>query len=125
MIKDMNEALFKDLMKRTDQVVVVEFWSPSCSICKDVAPAYEQVAQEMEQEATFVRINTDGNVQMAQRLGVVGTPTFMFFCREGKVGEVVGITSATLLRNTIRDSIKYNSVCPRKRRPSYDMDGYG
>ncbi len=125
MIKDINEALFNDLMKRTDKVVVVEFWSPSCSICKDVAPAYEQVAQELEQEATFIRINTDGNVQMAQRLGVTGTPTFMFFCREGKVGEVVGLTSATLLRNTIRDSIKYNTACPRKKRPSYDMDGYG
>jgi thioredoxin len=125
MIRDINEALFNDMMKRTDKVVVVEFWSPGCSVCKDVAPAYEQVAQEMEEEATFVRINTDGNVQMAQRLGVSGTPTFMFFCRQGKLGEVVGFTSATLLRNTIRDSMRYNPICPGKKRLHYEMDGYG
>mgnify|MGYP000232475231 CR=1 FL=1 len=54
MIRDINEALFNDMMKRTDKVVVVEFWSPSCSVCKEVAPAYEQVAQELEQEAVRV-----------------------------------------------------------------------
>jgi predicted DsbA family dithiol-disulfide isomerase len=79
----------------------------------------------MKDEATFVRINTDGNVQMAQRLGVAGTPTFMFFCRQGKVGEIVGFTSATLLRNTIRDSMKYNPKCPSKKHVPYEMDGYG
>lgn len=125
MIRDVTDALFNDLMKRTDKMVVVEFWAPSCSVCREVAPAYEQVSKEMEAEAHFLRINTDANARVAQRYGVKGTPTFVLFCREGKMAEIVGMTSATLLRNTIRDTIKYNATCPGKKRISYEMDGYG
>ena len=35
------------------------------------------------------------------------------------------MTSSTLLRNTIRDTIKYKVGCPVKKRISYEMDGYG
>ena len=125
MIRDVTEALFNDMMKRTGKLIVVEFWSPGCSFCKDVAPAYEEVSNEMANEAHFVRVNTDANAQMAMRMGVTGTPTFMFFCKEGKVGEIVGLTSSTLLRNTILDTIRYKTSCPRKKRMGYEMDGYG
>ncbi|OPY31949.1 MAG: thioredoxin 2 [Methanomassiliicoccales archaeon PtaU1.Bin124] len=123
-IRDVTEALFNDMMKRTDKVVVVEFWSPGCSVCQMMAPTYEQVAEEMQAEAQFVRVNTDANTQMAVRSGVTGTPTFMIFCKEGKVGEIIGLTSATMLRNTIRDLIKYQVGCPRTKM-NYEMDGYG
>jgi thioredoxin 1 len=124
-IRDVTDALFIDLMKHAEKMIVVEFWSPSCSICREVAPAYEQVSQEMEAEAHFLRINTNANVQVAQRYGITGTPTFMLFCREGKLADIVGMTSATMLRNTIRDTIKYKPNCPGKRRINYEMDGYG
>jgi thioredoxin 1 len=124
MIRDVTEALFNDMLKKSDKVIVVEFWSPGCSVCRDVAPIYLQVSDEMQKEANFVRINTDANTQMAVRNGVTGTPTFMIFCRDGKVGEIIGMTSQTMLRNTIRDAIKYKVSCPGKKI-SYEMDGYG
>lgn len=124
MIRDVTEALFNDMLKRTEKVIVVEFWSPSCSVCHEVAPIYQQVADEMESEAQFVRVNTDANAQMARRNGVTGTPTFAIFCRQGVVGQVIGMTSVTMLRNTIRDAIKYKVGCPGKK-VGYEMDGYG
>ena len=124
MIRDVTEALFNDMLKRTEKVIVVEFWSPSCAVCAEVAPVYQQVSEEMQNEAQFVRVNTDANTQMAVRNGITGTPTFVIFCRQGMVGQIIGMTSVTMLRNTIRDAIKYKVGCPGKK-VSYEMDGYG
>lgn len=125
MIRDVTDALFIDMLKRGEKVIVVEFWSPSCSVCREVAPIYEEVAGELEKEASFVRINTDANTKIAIQNGVTGTPTFMIFCREGAVGQIVGMTSGTMLRNTIRDAIRYKVSCPGKKKVNYEMDGYG
>lgn len=125
MIRDVTEALFNDMIKRSDKIIVVEFWSPSCSVCRDVAPAYEQASNDLSNEATFLRVNTDANGQMAAKYGVTGTPTFSLFCREGKITDIVGLTSATMLRNTIKDAIKYKVACKGKKRPGFEIDGYG
>ena len=124
MIHDMTEALFNDMMKRTDRVVVVEYWSPGCSVCKTMAPVYQEVADELDKDAQFVRVNTDANTNLAIRNGVSATPTFQIFCRDGKKGEIIGLTSATILRNTIKDVIKYQVTCGRKHM-TFEIDGYG
>ncbi|QLH74061.1 MAG: thioredoxin fold domain-containing protein [Methanomassiliicoccales archaeon] len=125
MIRDVTEALFNDILKRSERPIVVEFWSPGCSVCKEVAPIYESVSEEMADEAIFLRVNTDANLNMVRRYGVQGTPTFMIFCKEGKLSEIVGMTSATMLRNTIRDVVRYRTSCRAKGRINYDIDGYG
>jgi thioredoxin 1 len=125
MIRDVTEALFNDVLKRADKLVVVEFWSPGCSICKDVSSAYEEVSKEMAMNATFLRVNTDANSRMAAKYGVQGTPTFTMFCREGKVAEIIGRTSATMLRNTIKDTIRYKVLKKGRKKVGSEIDGYG
>jgi len=125
MIRDVTEALFNDMLKRTDRLIIVEFWSPGCSVCAQVAPAYEEVSKDASLDVAFLRVNTDANAQMARKYGVQGTPTFSIFCRDGKVTDIVGLTSATALRNTIKDVIRHNISCKGRSKIGFEIDGYG
>jgi thioredoxin-like negative regulator of GroEL len=89
-------------------------------------PVYEQISQELSDEAVFARVDAQENLDMALQYGVVGTPTFKLFCRDKFLGEIVGETNATVLRNTIKDMIRHQAACAlRTKRVTYEQDGYG
>ena len=123
---DVDEHDLFNMSGKMDKLIVVEFWSPICSVCREVAPIYEAVSNELSGEALFCRMNTETNGILPQSLGVVATPTFMFFCRERQVGAIVGLVNQTSLRNTIKDAIRHRTECVSKsKKISYEQDGYG
>ena len=123
---DVDEHTFLNMSGKIDKLIVLEFWSPTCSVCRDVAPIYEAVSQEMSGEALFCRLNTQTNGTLPESLGVTATPTFMFFCRDRQIGAIVGSVNQTALRNTIRDAIRHKEECASgSRKIVYEQDGYG
>lgn len=72
--------------------VVVDFFSSECPPCEALAPKYEAVAEMFHDDVEFVKIFRQGNRELAQELGVKGSPTVLFF----KDGHEVGrrLTSA-------------------------------
>jgi thioredoxin-like negative regulator of GroEL len=106
--------------------VVVEFYMEGCEVCQAMEPVYEQLSHELSEEAVFAKVDAQVNLDMALQYGVVGTPTFKLFCRDKFLGEIVGETNATVLRNTIKDMIRHQAACTvRSRRTTYEQDGYG
>jgi thioredoxin 1 len=125
-IIDMTEQSFLGMATRDNKLIVVEFWSPTCQTCREVAPIYEAVSQELSDEAIFCRMNTEDAGGLSRRLGVAATPTFMFFCHEKNIGGMVGMTNQTALRNTIRDAIRHKDECAsHSKKIVYEPDGYG
>jgi thioredoxin-like negative regulator of GroEL len=123
-VRDISDSILMDMLKRSDKLVVVEFWSPGCSACKEVAPHFEEAARDLANEVECVRVNTDVNGNMATKLEVKGTPTFVLLCRNDVLAEIVGFANATMLRNTIRDVLRHKAHC-RTKRVNYEIDGYG
>jgi thioredoxin 1 len=64
--------------------VIVDFWADWCGPCKQVAPAFEALAEELGGKVKVVKLNIDDQPLSAQRFGVRGLPTFMIF-QDGKV----------------------------------------
>jgi thiol-disulfide isomerase/thioredoxin len=125
-IKDMDDKIFDETLKSTDKLVIVEFYTNTCPNCLAIAPVYEELAKELGKDAIFTQVNAQKNIAIAQRYGVMATPTFKFFCKNGPIGELVGAIHATVLRNTIKDLIRHRTECVSKStRISYEMDGYG
>ena len=71
----------------------------------------ESLAHELSEEAVFAKVDAQANMDMALQYGVVGTPTFKLFCRDRFLGEIIGETNATVLRNTIKDMIRHQAAC--------------
>jgi thioredoxin 1 len=125
-IMELDHRSFKEVVERTDKLIIVEFYMPGCEVCQAMAPIYQQISEELSDQATFARVDAENNLDLALRYGVTGTPTYKLFCRGKFLGEIVGETNATVLRNTINDMIRHQAGCssPTSKMP-YELDGYG
>lgn len=60
-------------------VVVVDFYSSECPPCEALAPRLEQVAAEYQGRVAVYKLFRQGNREKAVELGVLGSPTLVFF----------------------------------------------
>jgi thioredoxin-like negative regulator of GroEL len=113
------------VIKESEKLVIVEFYSKNCGQCQAIAPVYQELSEEMREFANFTQVDVMKNTQLSQQMGVMATPTFKFFCAGRGIGEIVGAINATLLRNTIKDMVRHKNECITKSTPiNYEMDGY-
>lgn len=124
-IRDVSDELFLDLLRKERRFIVLEMWSPGCSVCKDVEGEVLRAQKELTPDVVFMRVNVDHNNILASRYHITGTPSFLFFCNGQNIGGMIGFVSATALRNSVRDLQRHSVPCPGSKRPSYEMDGYG
>lgn len=68
----------------SDKPVIVDFWAPWCSPCVGFSPVFEQVAEEKNQQAHFVKVNTEAQQTLSMKYGIRSIPAILVF-KEGRV----------------------------------------
>ena len=85
--------------------VLVDFWAEWCGPCKSIAPALEEISNEMSQNITIAKINIDENPNIAQEYNIRSIPALMIF-KEGKLhAEMMGAIPKSQLENWINENI--------------------
>ena len=79
-----NEENFDDLIKEGN--VLVDFYAEWCGPCKMLAPELEEIKKEVQ----IVKINTDDNIELCKRFGVMSVPTMMYFKKKDKYDIHIG-----------------------------------
>ena len=82
---------FETDVLNAEGAVLVDFWAEWCAPCKQIAPALEEMAQEMDGSLTVAKVNIDENPQSPSKYGVRGIPTLILF----KGGQVAGTKVGT------------------------------
>ena len=77
-VKVTDESFEKDVLQ-ADGPVLVDFWAEWCGPCKQIAPALEQISQELEGKVTIAKVNIEDSPTTPSRYGVRGIPTMMLF----------------------------------------------
>src|SRR5690606_32882204 len=96
-----NQDNFESLVLKSDKPVLVDFWAEWCGPCKALAPVLDEIATEMNDKASVVKVNVDEASELAQKYGIRGIPTLIFF----KDGEVKGTLVGNQPKSEILKSI--------------------
>ncbi len=83
--------------------VLVDFWAQWCGPCLQVAPALEELSDEIE-GLTIAKIDIDSNPMAPTRFGVRGIPTMVLF----KDGEAIATKVGALPKGAIADWLQSN-----------------
>ena len=88
MAKIINRSLFRGSVEENQGVVVVDFFATWCGPCKMLAPVFEQAGEEMKNDATFLKVDIDQSLELAQQFRISTVPTMMIF-KDGKPVETL------------------------------------
>ena len=77
-VKVTDESFESDVLQAQGPVLV-DFWTAWCGPCKQIAPALEQISEELAGQVTIAKLNIEESPTTPSRYGVRGIPTMMLF----------------------------------------------
>ena len=97
MVKHVNSVELEELIKTSEELIVCDFWASWCGPCRMLAPVFEEVSENYEGKAKFVKVDVDENGEAAMKYGISSIPNVLAFKGGQVVGSSLGFVPAAAL----------------------------
>ncbi|MFY0613867.1 MAG: thioredoxin [Hyphomicrobiaceae bacterium] len=96
MATNVSDQSFDEEVLKSSEPVLVDFHAEWCGPCKAMAPALEEVSQEMAGKVKVVKVDVDANPEITTKYQIQAMPTLIMI----KDGEVAGRHTGALVQKS-------------------------
>ena len=93
---------FENEVIKSEKPVILDFYADWCGPCKMMSPIIDAIAEEMGEEVKVGKVNSDDEMELAEKFGIMSIPTIIIF-KDGKVSSTfVGVTAKSEIINAVK-----------------------
>lgn len=109
-VEELTFNQFDQVINSTNYIVVLKFYANWCLPCQNIGPFYEKMASLPQyKNARFFRVNANINDDTIIQCNVCELPTFQFYFKGMKLGQVVG-TDMKEVSNQLLKHLQNNNL---------------
>ena len=105
MLKNVTDASFEQDVLKASGPVLVDFWAEWCGPCKQIAPALDDIARDMEGQLDVAKVDITDNPDAPGRYGVTGIPMLMIFKDGEPIATQRGALPPSQLQKWVKDTV--------------------
>jgi thioredoxin 2 len=89
----------------SDLPLVIDFWAAWCGPCRQMAPAFEAAAGQVEPDARFGKLDTEAEQGLAARFAIRSIPSIVIVHKGHELTRTAGAMPLTTLVQWVRQSL--------------------
>tara|TARA_B100001057_G_C22858007_1_gene953414 strand:+ start:3732 stop:4049 length:318 start_codon:yes stop_codon:yes gene_type:complete len=101
MALEITDTNFKEIVLKSSQPVLVDFWAEWCGPCRMLGPIIEELSSDYDGKAVVGKVDVDNNQQFAAQFGVRNIPTVLIFKDGELVNRQVGVSQKSVYSDYI------------------------
>jgi thioredoxin 1 len=102
-LKYLNDENFEKTIE--SGVTLVDFYADWCGPCRMIAPIVEELAGELQGQATIAKLDIENAQKTTSSFGVTSIPTLILFKDGKEVKRIVGVRGKEDLKKLITAAI--------------------
>ncbi|RLG12431.1 thioredoxin [Candidatus Pacearchaeota archaeon] len=98
---------FEDEVLKSDTPILVDFWAPWCQPCLMMAPALDELSEELQGKLKIGKLNTEipENQMLAIKYQIQSIPNMKLFKDGEVIKEFIGLRPKEMLKSEIGEVI--------------------
>ena len=102
---NVTDASFQADVLDSDTPVLVDFWADWCGPCKMIAPALEEISEELAGKVVIAKVDIMENPEIAGQMGVQSIPLMVLFKGGKPVAQKVGAAPRSQIQQWLESEI--------------------
>jgi thioredoxin 1 len=103
--KTVTDASFQADVLEAGKPVLVDFWAEWCGPCKMIAPALEEISEELAGQVEIAKMDIMENMEIPGKLGVQSIPLLVLFKDGKQVAQKLGAAPKSQLKQWIESEL--------------------